>query len=181
MVIPNQSNHKDLVYCSTSNSVFSVFTVIMIKCVSNSETLAYSTLSACGQKVDFITESEQRRGRKKNFFTIISTHTLYHPVSVIWIASSCTRDTTPVLTCLESEPETPPAPCCRGQAALCLIQPPHAPNLGRQASLPIVLVVFETSERVRCYSLSRWSGRDLLLTCQSDPRIHHRRLLSTVK
>lgn len=151
--MPNQSNHKDLVYYSTSNNVFTVLTVIMFKCVSNSETLAYSTLSACGQRVDFITQSEQRGGRKNNFFTIISTHTLYHPVSVIWIASSCTRDTTPVPTCLKSEPEMPSAPCCGGQAALCLIQPPHTPNLGRQASLPIVLVVFETSERVRCYSL----------------------------
>lgn len=57
VVMPNQSKHKDLVYYSTSNIVFSALTVIMFKCVSNSETLGYSTLSAC-RRVDFITESE---------------------------------------------------------------------------------------------------------------------------
>lgn len=149
--MPNQSNHKDLVYYSTSNSVFSA--LIMFKCVGNSETLAYSTLSACGQRVDFITESEQKRGRKNNFFTIISTDTLYYPFSIIWIASSCTRDTTPLPTCLESESKRLELPATEVRRLSVSFGPPHAPNLGRQASLPIVLVVFETLERVWCYSL----------------------------
>lgn len=177
--MPNQSTHMDLVYYSTSSSVFSALTVIMFKCVSNSETLAYSTLSACGQRVDFITESEQRPGRKNNFFTIISTHTLYHPVSVIWIASSCTRDTTPVLTCLESEPEMPPAPCHGGQAALCLIQPPPTPQIwGDRLHFPSCWWFLRPQSEC---SATASDFSYLLLTCRSASRIHHRQLLSTVK
>lgn len=155
--MPNQSNHKGLVYYSTSNSVFSVLTVIMFKCVSNSETLAHSTVSACGQRVDFITQSEQKRGKKNNFSTVFQ-HTpfiIQCPSFGLHRVAPETQHQSPLVSNLNLKCIQLPVTEFRrlSVSSSTHTPPPHAPNLGRQASLPIVLVVFETSERVRCCSL----------------------------
>lgn len=177
VVMPNQSNHKDLVYYSTSNSVFSALTVIMFKCVSNSETLAYSTLSACGQS--WFPNSLSRGEEGKITFSLSFQHT---PFIVQCLSFGLHR----------VAPETQHQ--CRIVSNLNLkrLQLPAAEvmRLSVSSSPPTSQIWGDRLHFPSCWWFLRPRSKCsatasdfsyLLLTCRSDSRIHHRRLLSTVK
>lgn len=66
----NPYNHKDFVCSPTSDGIFTVLAVMVFKCISHCEALAYSTLTACGQNVDFIADWADANKEEKHFLTV---------------------------------------------------------------------------------------------------------------